>query len=1467
MGLERIGLEGVFELRSFTQGVKQYQSQLGKAVSSTDSAASGLARAGQVMKSAGMVIAASVAAAGAALVGLGGAGLKLALDASASEGIMQGFARSAAQAGMSYEEFLGRLRASSGGVVSDLDLMKQANTALTGAGAELGREFGTKLPRLLEIARASARRTGQDATFLFQSLVLGIKRASPLLIDNTGLQLKVGEANAAMAAQVGKSVEALSAEERQIALLNATLAAGQPLMDELANANITNAELIGQMRTSVTNLKDELGLGLQPALYDVLDPMATLAQRILPELRDAFGLASGAVIEAGGLILQELAALPAQAAGYGQNLGVQFAEGIASAIPYILGVIRAISTIFTVWFAPGSPPKIASDIDVWGRQTIEEFFGAFPTADMSGITQLARGIKSSLLSAVESGTISESAAQGMLGPLRQGIVQAGDDLQRLGKISASTLASIKTAAGPLGGSIGSMTARLLTGGDTSAADAEEEAARAAEQAAEAQRRYEMSIASTQEQIARVQGELAKLTVGTADYYDKLSELTNLQNQLRHEQEAAADAQMNYELSIADTVGQLDIWRKKLSQVTQGSAEYWRIQTTIANLEKQRQRELDSLADAQTGLGSGEDEAAANAKKAAAEAERLADAQFAYKMATTDAAGKVALLQEKLAGLEEGSLEWYQTATQLAHAQEALEKSGGGAGDALDDLANSAAGLAGALDIPKLPDFATKLSEIFDPEKINIDSNAIKAKILAGLRPAFEDSDGSMAAFLGKTFRGIIATALFGPETEGRLKTSIDPMGGIAVVQMTDSLNDASWSDIGKELSKRLGQTIEDAVTDITGWEGLGKWMGDHWQVLLAGSLIARTGVIQSIIGAVVSGLIQRAIISAGVSAAVGAGAGAAGAAAVPAAAAGAGAGAAAVGAGAGAATGTMAALSGSTEAAAVAFGNFTVVAAGALTVIGAIGLAASTAFIGFKLLTDQGERAKFFKSVEDYATGAWQAIDKFAEKLPGPNLGIVALVRSIEGIGKTTKPLDSLKSAWEGTMEAIGKIKLPDLSGIPKWFDKSVAAPVGKFFTEDWTNWWNVTMPTAVTSAEATVNGALSSVSTWVKDSVATPVSKFFTEDWTNWWSVTVPGAVTGAEAKVTAAFGSVWTWMTDNLVAPVTTFFTTDWLTFWNTTLPGGVTGAEAVIVGAFTSVKTWFGENLAAPIDSFFQVEWVTYWDTTLPGAITSAQSTITGAFGKVWTWMDENMVQPVDTFFTDTWPVFWNTTMPTAVTDAEAAVTTAISTAWGWVEATFIAPLDTFFTVTWPNWWNTTIPNTVSGAKAALETAASTAADALLAPFEKAYNDIIAWLTKIGLLNVPTVPPSGGGGGEGGPGGAASGRAYHPGGMVWVGERGPELVDLPRGSSILTAGRSVQATADFIRALPSSVAQSLGQYSNLMPSPSPVMAGVTPGYGAAGGNREVHVAMGPVSINNGLDLATFDARVRSLIRQELR
>jgi len=106
------------------------------------------------------------------------------------------------------------LKEATGGTVSELELMKRAVSA-TNFGIDL-----EALPKLLEFAAIRAQQTGQSVDYLVDSIVTGIGRKSPLILDNLGIsttRLKEKFGGAALEAQsigdVAKAVGSIAEEE------------------------------------------------------------------------------------------------------------------------------------------------------------------------------------------------------------------------------------------------------------------------------------------------------------------------------------------------------------------------------------------------------------------------------------------------------------------------------------------------------------------------------------------------------------------------------------------------------------------------------------------------------------------------------------------------------------------------------------------------------------------------------------------------------------------------------------------------------------------------------------------------------------------------------------------------------------------------------------------------------------------------------------------------------------------------------------------------------------------------------------------------------------------------------------------------------------------------------------------------------------------------------------------------------
>ncbi len=163
------------------------------------------------------------------------------------------------------------LRAASGGTIDDMKLMSSTTTLLAGAQGTLATELANATPQLMEIAKAANKLnpTLGDTTFMYESLALGVKRASPMILDNLGLTIRIGEANEEMAKSLGKSVEALTAEEQKQALLNATLKAGSVLIAQAGGTTDSATDSFDQLGATLKNVTDMLKTKLTPATSEL----------------------------------------------------------------------------------------------------------------------------------------------------------------------------------------------------------------------------------------------------------------------------------------------------------------------------------------------------------------------------------------------------------------------------------------------------------------------------------------------------------------------------------------------------------------------------------------------------------------------------------------------------------------------------------------------------------------------------------------------------------------------------------------------------------------------------------------------------------------------------------------------------------------------------------------------------------------------------------------------------------------------------------------------------------------------------------------------------------------------------------------------------------------------------------------------------------------------------------------------
>ena len=222
----------------------------------------------------------TIAVGGAAVVGvmagIGTAAIKLAVDALPLENISKAFAGISGNA----DETLAKLRAGALGMATDKDLMIAYNSA-----AQLvSKTFADQLPDAMGYLSKVSAATGQDMGYMIDSLVKGVGRMSPMILDNLGIQVSLAEAVDRAAQMFGKEADELTKAEQQAGMMSVImekLQANTAAMPEVAG---TAAQSWGAFKVELQNLTDQIGDSVIPAFQALIQPVMQLAREYGPQL-------------------------------------------------------------------------------------------------------------------------------------------------------------------------------------------------------------------------------------------------------------------------------------------------------------------------------------------------------------------------------------------------------------------------------------------------------------------------------------------------------------------------------------------------------------------------------------------------------------------------------------------------------------------------------------------------------------------------------------------------------------------------------------------------------------------------------------------------------------------------------------------------------------------------------------------------------------------------------------------------------------------------------------------------------------------------------------------------------------------------------------------------------------------------------------------------------------------------------
>lgn len=195
-------------------------------------------------------------------------------------------------------DLLEKMRAASRGTIADMDLMRGVLTLVAGTSEETSKRLAESAPQLLEIAKAANKLnpTLGDTAFLYESISTGIKRNSKMILDNLGIVFSTEEAYAAYAESVGKAASELSEAERQQAFLNATMAAGANLIQQVGGDVDAQTDAFEQLATMAKQTGDDIKAGFAEAVAPYLDDIKQSAEEIGPVFVEMAGMAVPSII-------------------------------------------------------------------------------------------------------------------------------------------------------------------------------------------------------------------------------------------------------------------------------------------------------------------------------------------------------------------------------------------------------------------------------------------------------------------------------------------------------------------------------------------------------------------------------------------------------------------------------------------------------------------------------------------------------------------------------------------------------------------------------------------------------------------------------------------------------------------------------------------------------------------------------------------------------------------------------------------------------------------------------------------------------------------------------------------------------------------------------------------------------------------------------------------------------------------
>jgi len=187
----------------------------------------------------------------------------------AFEPVENSFYRLSETAWIVWEDMLQAMRNASMWTVSDLDLMSQANKAYSLWVVNNIEDMTT----LIEISRLKWQAMWRTMEEALWDIVTWLGRASPLILDNLWITIKLSEAQEKYAAQIWKTADQLTEAEKKQALVNAVVEEWKRELEEAGEVSLTTQERFNKLQAQFENIAVAIWQQVMPWVNYFLDEL------------------------------------------------------------------------------------------------------------------------------------------------------------------------------------------------------------------------------------------------------------------------------------------------------------------------------------------------------------------------------------------------------------------------------------------------------------------------------------------------------------------------------------------------------------------------------------------------------------------------------------------------------------------------------------------------------------------------------------------------------------------------------------------------------------------------------------------------------------------------------------------------------------------------------------------------------------------------------------------------------------------------------------------------------------------------------------------------------------------------------------------------------------------------------------------------------------------------------------------